>query len=79
MNYIDQTNFKFFLTIKKIFFALLLFLALNIHCADGTLDTTFNGTGIVTTPIGTIGAQANGVAVDSVGKIVAVGTDSNNL
>lgn len=39
---------------------------------DGTLDTTFNGTGIVRTMIGT-GSGANAVAVQADGRIVAAG------
>ena len=76
---VDRTNFKFFLTIKKIFLALLLSLELRLQCTDGTLDMTFNGTGFATTRVGSTNAQANGVAVDSVGNIVAVGTDSHNF
>jgi hypothetical protein len=43
------------------------------HNTDGSLDTTFNTTGIVTTAIGTGGARANAVAVQPDGKIVASG------
>lgn len=41
--------------------------------SDGSLDTTFNGTGIVTTPLGG-DSNANGVAVQPNGKIIVVGT-----
>ena len=42
--------------------------------ADGTLDTTFNGTGRVTTPVLAGDDSANAVAIQADGKIVAVGT-----
>src|SRR5262245_56822401 len=41
--------------------------------SPGTLDTTFNGTGIVVTPIGISYDEADSVAVQSDGKIVAAG------
>lgn len=42
---------------------------------NGDLDTSFNGTGIVTTSIGSVGsAGAFGVALESNGKIVAIGS-----
>src|SRR5208283_4534251 len=47
------------------------------HNTDGGLDTTFNSTGIVTTAIGTGGARANAIAVQSDGKIVAAGYSVN--
>ena len=47
--------------------------ALVRYNADGTLDTTFNSTGKVTTPIGTGTEQAYAVALQSAGKIVAAG------
>src|SRR5262249_12996083 len=40
--------------------------------ADGTLDTSFNGTGYVATPWG-VDAAAGGLAVQSDGKMVAAG------
>ena len=40
---------------------------------DGSLDTTFNGNGKVTTPIGTGGDFAYSVAVQTDGKIIAAG------
>ena len=43
---------------------------------DGTLDTSFNGTGKVTTPIGNIYAEPRSVAVQSDGRIVAAGGTS---
>jgi uncharacterized delta-60 repeat protein len=45
---------------------------------DGTLDTTFNSTGIVTTAFGsTMQATATGVAIQSDGKIVVTGFGLN--
>ncbi len=44
--------------------------------SDGSLDTKFNGTGIVLTDFGG-GEYANAVAVQSDGKIVAVGSTAN--
>ena len=43
---------------------------------DGTLDTTFGGTGEVTTDFGSWTAGAGGVAVEADGKIVVAGTSS---
>jgi uncharacterized delta-60 repeat protein len=40
---------------------------------DGSLDTTFNGTGIVTTPIGPLDDEAHAVAIQSDSKIVVGG------
>jgi uncharacterized delta-60 repeat protein len=51
--------------------------ALARYNADGTLDSTFGTAGKVTTPIGAGGDQANSVALQSDGKIIAVGTASN--
>ena len=45
--------------------------------ADGTLDMTFNGTGKVTTAIGTGADIGQAVAVQSDGKIVVVGSAYN--
>ena len=47
--------------------------ALTRFTSAGTLDTTFNGTGKVTTPIVNGDDQAQGVAIDHLGKIVAAG------
>jgi len=55
-------------------------IALVRYNADGSLDTSFDGDGKVTTLIGT-SAEANSVAIQSDGKIVAAGTSitqSNN-
>lgn len=41
--------------------------------ADGSPDTTFDGDGRLTTPIGTSVDSANGVAIQADGKIVVVG------
>lgn len=49
---------------------------------NSSLDTTFGGTGIVTTPVGFFTDSANAVAIQSDGKIVAAGysiNDSNNF
>ena len=45
---------------------------------NGTLDTSFNGTGIVTTPIGSGSDAAYSVLAQSDGKIVAVGFSSDS-
>ncbi|HKB02029.1 MAG TPA: Ig-like domain-containing protein [Gemmataceae bacterium] len=42
--------------------------------ADGSLDTTFGGTGYAITDLGTNGTTLTGMAVQSDGRIVAVGT-----
>ena len=47
--------------------------ALVRYNPNGTLDTTFNGTGKVITPIGSLDDQANAVAIQSDGRIVAAG------
>ncbi len=47
--------------------------ALARYNADGSLDTTFDGDGKVTTAIGTSTDQANSVAIQQDGKIVAAG------
>ena len=44
---------------------------------NGSLDKTFNTTGIVTTPIGTSDADAFAVAIQSDGKIVVAGDCDN--
>lgn len=44
---------------------------------DGSLDTSFNGTGKVTTPVGPLADAANALAIQSDGKIVAVGQSDN--
>ena len=45
--------------------------------ADGSLDTSFNGTGKVVTPIGSRGDHASSVAIQPDGKIVAAGRSNN--
>jgi len=47
--------------------------ALARYNVDGSLDLTFNGTGMVTTVIGTCSA-ANGIAIQDDGKIVVAGS-----
>src|SRR5205807_1769177 len=44
---------------------------------DGGLDTTFGTNGIVTTAIGTIDDEANALAIQSDGKLVAAGFSNN--
>jgi uncharacterized delta-60 repeat protein len=44
---------------------------------NGSLDTTFDGDGIVTTAISTSDDRANGVALQSDGKIVVAGSTYN--
>ncbi len=53
--------------------------ALTRYNADGTLDTLFNGTGKVTTAVGTGDDLAFGLAIQSDGKIVAAGYSFNGL
>jgi uncharacterized delta-60 repeat protein len=48
------------------------------YTPGGVLDPSFNGTGVVTTAIGTF-AQANAVAIDSQNRIVVAGYDGNNF
>jgi uncharacterized delta-60 repeat protein len=51
--------------------------ALARYNANGTLDTSFNGSGKVTTPFGSSSQEAAlGVAIDPAGRIVAAGTSS---
>ena len=52
-------------------------LAVVRYNTDGTIDSSFNGTGIVTTSIGTGDDSANAVAIQSDGKIVAAGYSFN--
>lgn len=47
--------------------------------ADGSLDSTFGGTGIVITPIGTGGETAQDLLIQPDGKIVVAGTSSNDF
>jgi uncharacterized delta-60 repeat protein len=49
-------------------------LAVARYQPDGTLDTTFNGTGKVTTAVGNDGDKINGIAIQPDGKIVVGGT-----
>ena len=50
--------------------------ALLRYNANGTLDTSFNGDGIVTTQIGNLDSFASAIALQSDGKIVAAGAAS---
>lgn len=52
-------------------------IAVARYNVDGTLDTSFNGTGTVTTPIGSF-AQGDGVAIQPDGKIVVGGAGNGN-
>jgi uncharacterized delta-60 repeat protein len=52
--------------------------ALARYNADGTLDTTFGSGGLVTTDFGSF-QSANGVAIQSDGKIVAAGVGGNQF
>ena len=45
--------------------------------SDGSLDTSFNGTGKVTTPIGNSDDVGHSVAIQSDGKIVVAGSSDN--
>lgn len=53
--------------------------ALVRYNQNGTLDTTFGGTGKVTTSFGTSGDDATSVAIDGNGKIVVVGNTYNGV
>jgi len=53
--------------------------ALIRYDPDGSLDTTFDGDGIVTTDIGVHQAFASAVAIQGDGKIVAVGDSYNGI
>jgi uncharacterized delta-60 repeat protein len=53
--------------------------ALVRYNADGTLDRSFGGDGIVTTDLGDENDTANGIAIQSDGKIVAVGVSGENV
>ena len=46
--------------------------------ADGTLDTSFGGTGRIMTAVGINGSNATGVALQKDGKIVVSGYGVNN-
>src|SRR5262249_46684391 len=48
--------------------------ALVRYNADGSLDTTLGGTGMLTTAIGSLDDSANGVAIDGNGKIIVAGS-----
>src|SRR2546430_2519420 len=42
--------------------------------SDGSLDTSFNGTGVAVTPVGDAGSGASDLAIQPDGKIVVVGS-----
>jgi uncharacterized delta-60 repeat protein len=52
-------------------------IALVRYNTDGSLDTTFNSTGIVITTIGTIDDEACALAIQSDGKLVTAGYSNN--
>jgi uncharacterized delta-60 repeat protein len=51
--------------------------ALTRYNSDGSLDTTFDGDGKVTTAVGSSHDEAHGVAIQSDGKIVVAGFSDN--
>jgi len=53
--------------------------ALARYNADGTLDTTFNSTGKVITPIGSSDDQANAIVLQPDGKLVVAGSSNNGI
>ncbi|MFT5525213.1 MAG: putative delta-60 repeat protein, partial [Pirellulaceae bacterium] len=52
-------------------------IAVARYNSDGSLDTTFSGDGIVTTPIGPSHTYGFGIALQDDGRIVVVGNSSN--
>ena len=52
-------------------------IAIIRYNANGSLDNTFNSTGIVTTSIGSSDEQAQSIALQSEGKIVVTGRSNN--
>ena len=59
-------SYNYFSTPQQVF-------ALTRYNTNGSLDNTFHSDGIVTTSIGTSSSQANGIAIQTDGKIVAAG------
>ena len=53
--------------------------ALVRYNSDGSLDTSFNGTGTVTTPVGDFDDIGRSVAIQADGKIVVAGVSHNSL
>lgn len=53
--------------------------ALVRYNTDGTLDTSFNGTGIIITSVGSPHSYARSVAIQSDGKIVAFGSSDGGF
>ncbi|HEV7643971.1 MAG TPA: hypothetical protein VGO50_08535 [Pyrinomonadaceae bacterium] len=53
--------------------------ALARYNTDGSLDTSFDGDGMVLTPVGAGNDTLRGIVVQSDGKIVAVGSSSNDF
>jgi uncharacterized delta-60 repeat protein len=54
-------------------------LATMVQAGDSDLDPTFNGTGKVTTPVGSFEDRAYAVALQADGKLVVVGNTNNGL
>ncbi len=53
--------------------------AVTLHAADGDLDTSFGGTGVVLVPYSHTYDTAGGVAIQSDGKIVTAGSTFDTL
>ncbi len=53
--------------------------AVTRYNTNGSLDTTFDGDGKLTTAVGTLHDYANGVAIQGDGKIVVAGSSHNGL
>ncbi len=53
--------------------------SLTVSAAAGDLDPTFDGDGVVFTPVGPSSNAGSAVVVDSAGRIVVAGTSSNGL
>jgi len=53
--------------------------ALTRYNSDGSLDTTFDGDGKVTTDVGSSDDEANSLAIQSDGKIVVAGCSNNGI
>jgi uncharacterized delta-60 repeat protein len=61
-----------------LFSLFLIYIAKSIQAQTGSLDTSFNTTGIVTTQIGTLADYIYSLAVQSDGKIIAAGESFSN-
>ena len=69
------------LTILSIALILIAFCAIPnaVYSQAGSLDTTFDSDGIVTTPFGNNTDHVESISIQSDGKIVAVGTSHDNF